>query len=137
MIYMKVMDYNYLELGLFFLTLTIFSIFVTYVSIACTIIGENVRDSNQSVTMSMRPDPCIDENARILERYPTLQYSKAKYCNNNNTSSTCSCCSICLLDYKESDLVRVLSECNHFFHSSCVDPWLIMNLTCPICRKRY
>ncbi|KAF1860495.1 hypothetical protein Lal_00021538 [Lupinus albus] len=54
--------------------------------------------------MSMRPDPCIDENARILERYPTLQYSKAKYCNNNNTSSTCSCCSICLLDYKESDL---------------------------------
>lgn len=74
----------------------------------------------------------LDE-ATILS-YPRLQYSKAARDIDADDGSSSSC-SICLSDYWETDTVRVLSECRHFFHVSCVDPWLKLHSTCPICRK--
>ncbi|KAE9589802.1 putative transcription factor C2H2 family [Lupinus albus] len=95
----------------------------------------NVNNTNQSVTINVEPEPCLDQNTTLLHTYPTILFSKAKLCK-NSCSSSCSCCSICLVDYKESDFLRVLPRCGHFFHVKCVDPWLIMNFTCPICRER-
>lgn len=92
--------------------------------------------TNQSVTITVEPEPCLDQTSTQSHNYPsTLLFSKAKLCNNSSSSSSSCCCSICLMDYKESDLVRVLPGCSHFFHVKCVDPWLRMNLTCPICRE--
>jgi hypothetical protein len=45
-----------------------------------------------------------------------------------------SCCSICLSDYKESEVVRVIPNCGHMFHTDCIDQWLRSHATCPICR---
>ncbi|KAK7255807.1 hypothetical protein RIF29_29228 [Crotalaria pallida] len=136
-IYRGEMD-NDVKLALFFICLIIFTIFLTFASWVCTTtrtIGETVRGSNQSVAITVESEPRIDQITLTLARCPSLQFSKAKLCNNNSTSSSCFSCSICLVDYKESDFVRVLPSCDHFFHASCVDPWLRMNLTCPICRK--
>lgn len=46
-------------------------------------------------------------------------------------------CSICLCDYETEDVVRQLpcSSGGHYFHSSCVDKWLMQRKTCPICRE--
>lgn len=44
-------------------------------------------------------------------------------------------CAICLCEYKAGDALRTILECNHFFHSHCVDEWLKMRGTCPVCRK--
>ncbi|EPS63693.1 hypothetical protein M569_11092, partial [Genlisea aurea] len=44
-------------------------------------------------------------------------------------------CAICLADYEESDALRLLPECGHVFHAECVDPWLLIHATCPVCRK--
>ncbi|MFS7957450.1 putative transcription factor C2H2 family [Helianthus anomalus] len=44
-------------------------------------------------------------------------------------------CSICLSDYGTSDVVRLLPECGHLFHVSCIDKWLKVHPTCPVCRK--
>ncbi|KAJ6690628.1 hypothetical protein OIU85_006839 [Salix viminalis] len=38
-------------------------------------------------------------------------------------------------DYKDSDLLRLLPECGHFFHAQCIDLWLKLHPTCPICRN--
>ncbi|KAK8791958.1 hypothetical protein WA158_005335 [Blastocystis sp. Blastoise] len=45
-------------------------------------------------------------------------------------------CSICLNKYKLSDTIRLL-YCHHIFHKDCIDTWLLIHNTCPICRKEY
>ncbi|XP_071734817.1 RING-H2 finger protein ATL70-like [Rutidosis leptorrhynchoides] len=64
--------------------------------------------------------------------YPTLLYKDAKI--NKWDSGFSTCCSICLGDYKGSDMLRQLPDCGHLFHVKCVDPWLRLNPTCPNCR---
>lgn len=44
-------------------------------------------------------------------------------------------CAICLGDYEEGEMVRVVLECDHSFHARCVDEWLRMSATCPVCRS--
>ncbi|KAJ6914523.1 RING-H2 finger protein ATL70 [Populus alba x Populus x berolinensis] len=66
-----------------------------------------------------------------LNSYPTLLYSEAKL---HKTGSTATCCSICLADYKNTDKLRLLPDCGHLFHLRCVDPWLRLHPTCPVCR---
>ncbi|KZV48985.1 FAD-linked oxidases family protein isoform 1 [Dorcoceras hygrometricum] len=66
-----------------------------------------------------------------LNGYPKMLYSEAKA---DHKDSTAACCSICLADYKNTDMLRVLPECGHLFHLKCVDPWLRRHPTCPVCR---
>ncbi|KAK4478807.1 hypothetical protein RD792_014358 [Penstemon davidsonii] len=84
------------------------------------------------------PPPPIDDRAVevgldevTLRSYPKVLYSEVKL---KNKDSTAACCSICLAGYKGSDIVRVLAECEHIFHMKCVDPWLRLHPTCPVCR---
>ncbi|XP_073152002.1 RING-H2 finger protein ATL73-like [Henckelia pumila] len=43
-------------------------------------------------------------------------------------------CVVCLGEFMEGQGVRVLPECSHAFHSSCIDRWVDSNPSCPICR---
>ncbi|XP_043190555.1 RING finger protein 150-like isoform X2 [Amphibalanus amphitrite] len=43
------------------------------------------------------------------------------------------CCAVCLEPYRVSDHLRAL-PCSHEFHKQCVDPWLLKNRTCPMCK---
>ncbi|XP_028806176.1 putative RING-H2 finger protein ATL71 [Neltuma alba] len=76
----------------------------------------------------------------IINSFPKLSYSemrKSSYNNNPNNiedPSSSSSCSICLADYKEEDMLRLLPRCGHLYHLHCVDPWLKLHNTCPICR---
>ncbi|KAH7416135.1 hypothetical protein KP509_14G077300 [Ceratopteris richardii] len=42
-------------------------------------------------------------------------------------------CCICLSTYENNVELREL-PCGHHFHSACVDRWLRMNPTCPLCK---
>nr|XP_033801774.1 E3 ubiquitin-protein ligase RNF128 isoform X2 [Geotrypetes seraphini] len=42
-------------------------------------------------------------------------------------------CAVCIEVYKPNDVVRILT-CNHFFHKTCIDPWLLEHRTCPMCK---
>lgn len=52
------------------------------------------------------------------------------YVNENNDN-----CSICLENIKSGNKVRIL-ECGHNYHQECLDTWLRINDTCPICRDK-
>lgn len=44
-------------------------------------------------------------------------------------------CSICQNAFLESNIVRKINQCQHVFHTSCIDRWLSNNTTCPVCRS--
>ncbi|KAK8616649.1 hypothetical protein V6N13_116619 [Hibiscus sabdariffa] len=45
-------------------------------------------------------------------------------------------CCICLCQYEASEMLKAIPNCNHFFHVDCIDQWLKLNATCPICRDK-
>ena len=42
-------------------------------------------------------------------------------------------CVVCFDMYKAQDVIRILT-CKHFFHKTCIDPWLLAHRTCPMCK---
>ncbi|KAG6427575.1 hypothetical protein SASPL_111821 [Salvia splendens] len=105
---------------------------ITLASYYCT----RNTNTHTSLPRAQRHDPVampgeggLDE--ATLTAYPKLLYSKVKQ---HKDSSTAACCSICLANYKPTDMLRALPECGHFFHLRCVDPWLRLHPTCPLCR---
>ncbi|XP_060048816.1 RING finger protein 215 isoform X2 [Erinaceus europaeus] len=42
-------------------------------------------------------------------------------------------CAVCLDDFRPKQWLRVL-PCKHEFHRDCVDPWLLQQQTCPLCK---
>lgn len=42
-------------------------------------------------------------------------------------------CAICLCDYEDLEELRHL-PCDHYFHKDCVDEWLKLKRTCPMCK---
>lgn len=43
-------------------------------------------------------------------------------------------CAVCLELFSNNDAIRIL-PCSHEFHKNCVDPWLKLKQTCPLCKK--
>ncbi|XP_055801518.1 putative RING-H2 finger protein ATL71 [Solanum dulcamara] len=116
--------------------------------------NSNVPNNNNSSSSSSHGSSTIVDNEmvfvqqgideEILRNYPKLLYSQAKVhyyhkednnINNIDDDIVASGCSICLGDYKDNDMLRLLSNCGHIFHVKCIDPWLRLHPTCPICRN--
>ncbi|KAL1546104.1 inositol 3-kinase [Salvia divinorum] len=98
--------------------LSIVLLVVTYVSYTCKHARDEATHNHQSMVMNG-----LDEST--LSSYPQITYSDAK------AGDTCS---VCLADYATGDLLRLLPDCGHLFHLTCVDPWLLLHSSCPICR---
>ncbi|XP_019157124.1 PREDICTED: RING-H2 finger protein ATL70-like [Ipomoea nil] len=115
--------------------------FITTITLASYFCTRN-QTSSSSSSSNQRPQPRDPQNSSATETgldeetllsYPKLVFSQAaKVSRKDSTAATC--CSICLADYKSSDTLRLLPECGHLFHLKCVDPWLRLHPTCPVCR---
>merc|ERR1740139_1209071 len=44
-------------------------------------------------------------------------------------------CPICLTDMEPGDTIRCLPNCDHTFHRSCIDLWLVRSTDCPLCKR--
>ncbi|KAH6831894.1 hypothetical protein C2S53_012769 [Perilla frutescens var. hirtella] len=44
-------------------------------------------------------------------------------------------CAVCLSEFEEKEIVRLLPKCNHCFHIECIDMWFRSHSTCPLCRS--
>lgn len=47
----------------------------------------------------------------------------------------CHECPICIHTLESGDNVRRLPVCNHTFHRSCIDLWLLRRADCPLCKR--
>jgi hypothetical protein len=43
-------------------------------------------------------------------------------------------CAVCMAEFSTGSLVKKLPPCGHVFHCDCIDSWLRVRKTCPICR---
>uniref|UniRef100_A0A0E0L1I3 RING-type E3 ubiquitin transferase n=1 Tax=Oryza punctata TaxID=4537 RepID=A0A0E0L1I3_ORYPU len=43
-------------------------------------------------------------------------------------------CAVCIVEFRDGDLARLLPRCGHRFHADCVGAWLRLHSTCPLCR---
>ncbi|KAJ0243124.1 RING-H2 finger protein ATL7 [Hirschfeldia incana] len=43
-------------------------------------------------------------------------------------------CSVCLGDYQANEKLQQIPPCGHTFHMDCIDLWLTLHTTCPLCR---
>ncbi|KAI3862490.1 hypothetical protein MKX03_011578 [Papaver bracteatum] len=42
-------------------------------------------------------------------------------------------CAICLSEYKPKEILKSFPSCNHCFHADCIDVWLHLKSSCPVC----
>ncbi|CAK9156714.1 unnamed protein product [Ilex paraguariensis] len=68
----------------------------------------------------------------VINSYPRFAFSKDRGISGGNSDSMCS---ICLCEYKNSEMLRILPDCKHYFHLTCIDAWLKLNASCPVCRS--
>ncbi|XP_076934609.1 putative RING-H2 finger protein ATL71 [Bidens hawaiensis] len=142
----------------FALIVLLFIIILTYTSYMCnrytrsrspphpstsfhTTTADSDTDDSHSITLSTG----LEDN--ILSNFPTFVYSEAmKPSKVNKGQDTCiethvninncdSGCPICLGEYELTDILRLLPECGHWFHVGCIDMWLKVHVTCPVCRN--
>ncbi|KAK1376808.1 RING-H2 finger protein ATL68 [Heracleum sosnowskyi] len=74
-----------------------------------------------------------EQNAIVgLEQAVINSYPKFPFVIGSGGDSVCA---ICLSEYKDAEMLRMLPDCRHFFHLTCVDEWLRLNASCPVCRN--
>ncbi|KAI9108365.1 hypothetical protein K1719_020556 [Acacia pycnantha] len=70
-------------------------------------------------------------DGETIEKYPMTRIGDSGRLPDPNNNV----CSICLGEYQPQDTLRTIPDCNHYFHANCIDSWLHMNATCPLCRN--
>ncbi|XP_049406670.1 RING-H2 finger protein ATL16-like [Solanum stenotomum] len=65
----------------------------------------------------------------VIREIPTFPYSK-----NRVGERSFRRCVVCLNEFKEDEMLRLLPKCSHAFHLDCIDIWLQNNASCPLCR---
>ncbi|CAI0418569.1 unnamed protein product [Linum tenue] len=68
----------------------------------------------------------------LVQLFPTFPYSSVKEFRREKHELECI---ICLAEFEEDDLLRLLTVCYHVFHPDCIDLWLRSHKTCPVCRR--
>ncbi|XP_049906582.1 RING finger protein 215 isoform X2 [Epinephelus moara] len=73
----------------------------------------------------------------VLKRMSSLKtktYRQPKpWCDPSQSGETDNC-AVCLEPFNNNQCLRVL-PCLHEYHRDCVDPWLLLHHTCPLCKR--
>ncbi|KAI3968503.1 hypothetical protein MKX01_007813 [Papaver californicum] len=81
----------------------------------------------------------LDSN--VLKSIPTFTYSSTTHNQKNDQNGGATEdggdvleCAVCLSEFEENEIGRMLPKCKHSFHVECIDMWFHSHSTCPLCR---
>uniref|UniRef100_A0A8D0HTG6 Ring finger protein 215 n=1 Tax=Sphenodon punctatus TaxID=8508 RepID=A0A8D0HTG6_SPHPU len=100
--------------------------------ILCT--GVIVQAQRQSRHGQLDQDTELDLKQHIMQRLSALK-TRRYHPGKQPRSWACEIdsCAICLDQFYKNQCLRVL-PCLHEFHRDCIDPWLLLQQTCPLCK---
>ncbi|KAH0766412.1 hypothetical protein KY285_002283 [Solanum tuberosum] len=89
--------------------------------------------SIQSITTrtTVAPQPATGLDDSTIESYTKVVLGESGRVPGPNHGS----CPICLAEYHPKEIVKCIPECEHCFHAECIDEWLKINGSCPVCRN--
>lgn len=89
-----------------------------------------IRQQRSSHLRNRRQKQSSGISYRAVKGMPSTIY-QSKFAG----AGSCDVCAVCLEDYEDGAVLRIL-PCNHRFHCSCIDAWLInWRAFCPICKQ--
>ncbi|RYR24541.1 hypothetical protein Ahy_B02g058043 [Arachis hypogaea] len=101
-----------------------FGMSATFIVFMCTRINcGRIRGSPENHANDPEPELVM------LDAIPILKFNQEAFSAIEDTQ-----CVICLADFREREVLRIMPKCNHTFHLSCIDIWLRKQSTCPVCR---
>ncbi|XP_051122666.1 RING-H2 finger protein ATL66-like [Andrographis paniculata] len=65
----------------------------------------------------------------VVAAIPTMKFDHEAFSSMEDAQ-----CTICLAEYQEKEMLRIMPKCGHSFHLVCIDTWLRKQSTCPVCR---
>ncbi|CAH8328932.1 unnamed protein product [Eruca vesicaria subsp. sativa] len=74
----------------------------------------------------------VGTESRGLSADTIASLPSKRYKDGDNQNGTNESCVICRLDYENDDDL-ILLPCKHSYHSECINNWLKINKTCPVC----
>lgn len=99
----------------------------------CARIRSSTRGRNSSIeahwVISSRPS-LMGLDGPTIDSYPKIVLGESLRLPKPNDNV----CSICLSEYRPKETLKSIPQCQHFFHQHCIDEWLRLNASCPVCR---
>lgn len=70
----------------------------------------------------------VPRGVKSLGHLPTLTYT------GQDLPSAQTTCAVCMMEFEKNEELRGL-HCTHHFHMECIDKWLSVGTTCPVCKS--
>ncbi|KAJ9560578.1 hypothetical protein OSB04_005738 [Centaurea solstitialis] len=86
---------------------------------------------NGGERISRRPVATRGLDPTVVASFTSFTYSSVK---DIMTGKQALECAVCLNEFRDHEALRLLPECSHVFHRDCIDEWLGLHITCPVCR---
>lgn len=84
-------------------------------------------------------NPPLEQQLQVLSKQDVVKkmsslrtrtFQRLSYCEAVDSGP----CAVCLEPFHNNQCLRVL-PCAHEYHRDCVDPWLLLRPTCPLCKR--
>jgi len=87
------------------------------------------RGQRQTAAMPQPQEAPTGLDQAIIDSYITVVLGASRKVPGLNDGS----CPICLSNFKAKETLWCIPDCQHCFHADCIDKWLRMNGTNPLC----
>ncbi|KAF8106856.1 hypothetical protein N665_0130s0028 [Sinapis alba] len=91
--------------------------------------------ANNSSAVNSDHQPPVAAANKGLKKKVLRSLPKLTYTPDSPPAEKLAECAICLTEFAAGDELRVLPQCGHGFHVTCIDTWLGSHSSCPSCRQ--